>query len=315
MQMSKFRDGFSPEIHLILTNYTAVILYTVYEDLRNRSQGNRTLDKGGWCMYYEVYLDSIFLICFCMNRYLLGLTALHLSCAATHGRLWLGAAVGAVGNLLVLLFPAAMMPLRIILYAVCLYGMAGITFRCWWGRGLLKIAESLCVCFFLLGGVLVMLLRLLPGKEGWLASGATVLLLGAGCYEGIRLLALHRRRSEEGCRVTLRGADGRSVQVDGLVDTGNSLREPISGRPVAVLERRIWEELYPGETPSGMRVIPYHSVGKPAGILSGYPMKSIEVELGGIRRICEDVYVAIWQGGLSETGSYGILLQPSMFEG
>ena len=99
-------------------------------------------------MYYEVYLDSIFLICFCMNRYLLGLAALRLSCTATHGRLWMGAAVGAVGNLLAFLIPAGMMPLRMVLSAVCLYGMAGIAFRCWWGRGLLKIAESLCVCFF-----------------------------------------------------------------------------------------------------------------------------------------------------------------------
>lgn len=265
-------------------------------------------------MYYEVYLDSIFLICFCMNRYLLGLTALRLSCTATHGRMWMGAAVGAAGSLLAFILPTGL-PLRMALAAACLYGMVGITFRCWWGRGLLKIAESLCVCFFLLGGALTTLLRLLPGSEGWLASGATVLLLGAGCYEGIRLLTLHWRRREGSCRVTLYGEDGRSIQVGGLVDTGNSLREPISGKPVAVLERMAWEELYPGEAPSGMRVIPYHSVGKPAGILSGYPVKSLEVETEGIRRTCKDVYIAIWQGKLSETGAYRILLQPSMLEG
>lgn len=266
-------------------------------------------------MYYEIYLDSVFLICFCMNRYLLGLTALCLSCTATHGRMWMGAAVGAVGNLLVFLVPVEMLPLRMILSAACLYGMVGITFRCWWGRGLLKIAESLGVCFFLLGGVLAVLTRLLPGGDGWLASGAALLLLGAGCYEGIRLLVLHRRRREESCRVTLHGTDGRSIQVEGLVDTGNSLKEPISGRPVAVLEKRVWEELYPGEEPFGMRVIPYHSVGKSAGILTGYPIKSLEVEIEGIRRICEDVYIAIWKEKLSETGTYSILLQPSMFEG
>lgn len=265
-------------------------------------------------MYYEVYLDSIFLICFCMNRYLLGLTALRLSCTATHGRLWIGAAVGAAGNLLAFLVPAEVLPLRMVLSAACLYGMMGITFRCWWGRGLLKIAESLCVCFFLLGGILAVLLRLLPGRGEWLASGATVLLLGAGCYEGIRLLVQHRRRREESCRVTLYGADGRSVQVEGLVDTGNSLREPISGRPVAVLERRVWEELYPEKEPFGMRIIPYHSVGKSAGVLTGYPMKRLEVEIEGIRRICENVYIAIWQEKLSETGAYSILLQPSMFK-
>ena len=56
-------------------------------------------------MYYEVYLDSIFLICFCMNRYLLGLAVLCLPCTATHVRLWAGAAVGAMGELLSLLIP------------------------------------------------------------------------------------------------------------------------------------------------------------------------------------------------------------------
>ncbi len=151
--------------------------------------------------------------------------------------------------------------------------------------------------------------------EGGLADGsAAVLLLGAGCYEGIRLLVLRRQRDRENCKVTLYGADGRGIQVEGLVDTGNSLTEPISGRPVAVLEQSVWEQLYPGQPPSGMRVIPYHSVGKPSGILTGYPMKDMEVEIGGIRQKCRDIYIAIWQERLSEAGGYHILLQPAMLE-
>ncbi len=265
-------------------------------------------------MYYEVYLDSIFLICFCMNRYLLGLTALCLPCTATHARLWAGAAVGAAGELLALLVPVGGLPLRLVLLLISLYGMEGIAFGCWWGRGLVKITEGLCVFFFLLGGILKLLLGLLPGREGGLAGGGMVLLLGAGCYEGIRLLVLRRQKDRENCRVILYGADGRSVQVEGLVDTGNSLTEPISGRPVAVLEQEIWERLYPEKPPSGMRVIPYHSVGKPAGILTGYPMKDVEVEIGGVRQKCRDIYIAIWQERLSETGAYQILLQPAMLE-
>jgi len=263
-------------------------------------------------MYYEVYLDSIFLICFCMNRYLLGLAVLCLPCAATHGRLWVGAAAGAVGELLALFMPVGGMPLRLALLAVTLYIMEGITFRCWWGRGLVKITEGLCVFFFLLGGVLELLLRL--SGEGWLAHSSVVLLLGAGCYEVVRLLVLRRRRERENCRVVLYGADGRSVQVEGLVDTGNSLTEPISGRPVAVLEQRVWEQLYPKQPPSGMRAIPYHSVGKPAGILTGYPVKDMEVEIGGIRQKCRDIYIAIWQERLSEADAYHILLQPAILE-
>ena len=265
-------------------------------------------------MHYEVYLDSVFLICLCMNRYLLGLTSLCLSCTATHVRLWAGAALGAVGNLLVILVPAAAAPLRLVFLAAGLYGMAGITFRCWRGKGLVRIVESLCACFFLLGGMLTLLLKLLPGKEGWLTGSAVVLLLGAACYEGIRLLMLRRGKSRENCKVTLYGADGHSIRIEGLVDTGNSLREPISGMPVAVLEKRIWEELYPGQPPSGMRVIPYRSVGKPAGTLIGFPVRDMEVEIGGIRRKCGEIYIAIWQESLSETGTYNILLQPAMLE-
>ncbi len=265
-------------------------------------------------MYYEVYLDSIFLICLCMNRYLLGLTALCLPCAVSHVRLWAGAALGAVGNLLALVLPAGAGPLRLALFGAGFYGMAGIAFKCWRGKGLVKAAEVLCVCFFLLGGALALLLRLLPGREGWLASSAAVLLLGTVCYEGIRLLALRRQKSRESCRVNLHGADGRSMWIQGLVDTGNSLTEPISGRPVAVLEKRIWEQLYPEQPPPGMRVIPYHSVGKAAGILTGYPIKDMEVEIGGIRQKCREAYVAIGQEGLSCTGAYEILLQPSMLE-
>lgn len=265
-------------------------------------------------VYYEVYLDSIFLICLCMNRYLLGLTALCLPCAVSHVRLWAGAALGAVGNLLALVLPAGAGPLRLALFGASFYGMAGIAFKCWRGKGLVKAAEVLCVCFFLLGGALALLLRLLPDREGWLASSAAVLLLGTVCYEGIRLLALRRQKSRESCRVNLHGADGRSMWIQGLVDTGNSLTEPISGRPVAVLEKRIWEQLYPEQPPPGMRVIPYHSVGKAAGILTGYPIKDMEVEIGGIRQKCREAYVAIGQEGLSCTGAYEILLQPSMLE-
>ena len=56
------------------------------------------------------------------------------------------------------------------------------------------------------------------------------------------------------------------------------------------------------------------SVGKPAGTLIGFPVKDMEVEVGGIRRKCREIYIAIWQDRLSETGSYDILLQPAMLE-
>mgnify|MGYP002508522381 CR=1 FL=1 len=59
-----------------------------------------------------------------------------------------------------------------------------------------------------------------------LARSAVVLLLGAVCYEGIRLMTMRRRKNRSSCTVTLYGEDGHSIRIDGLVDTGNSLTEP-----------------------------------------------------------------------------------------
>ena len=99
-----------------------------------------------------------------------------------------------------------------------------------------------------------------------------------------------------------------------LLDSGNSLREPISGKPVCIVEAGILAKLWePGET-QGFRAIPYHSVGCSKGILRGFLLPTLLVETEEGRIFFTDIYVAAAGEALSKTGEYQMLLQPELFE-
>lgn len=134
--------------------------------------------------------------------------------------------------------------------------------------------------------------RLLFGAGYYIAVPFRVLLLAAAAgyaLSGILLRgdALHGPLRREVERLTIR-FEGRACEVRLLHDTGNSLAEPISGRPVLVLGReaacrllseqvrRAWAETtdaaaclaaLPPETASRFGVLPYRAVGVESGLL------------------------------------------------
>lgn len=77
--------------------------------------------------------------------------------------------------------------------------------------------------------------------------------------------------------------NGKTIQLTALVDTGNTLRDPVSGIPVLVVDAQAAQKLlsltedqlmHPIETVasgkiSGLRLIPYSAVGQSAGMLLG----------------------------------------------
>lgn len=85
----------------------------------------------------------------------------------------------------------------------------------------------------------------------------------------------------------------KTVCLTALVDTGNALRDPISGKQVIVVDQDVAMQLLglgkqaleqPLQTVAaqkipGLRLIPYHSIGCPSGMLVG--LKMDEVKIGG----------------------------------
>ena len=159
----------------------------------------------------------------------------------------------------------------------------------------------------------------------------TVLLSAAVCYGVITLvfqrLGRHSAASGELVRARLRLGE-RSVELTALVDTGNTLTDPASGRPVIVAEGERAAPLFPrehrpeptdlrdptaaltrlgtGAWRSRFRLLPYRSVGVDRGLLLAVRADGLELE----GRARGPVLVALSPTPVSDGGGYQALIGP-----
>lgn len=242
-------------------------------------------------MIYELYVDSLFLVNFVMNLYLLLLVNRSLYRAVTGRRIIFGAGISALLYFLPFLFDGPLWlkmtvgaPLGSIIMIVVVFRVRNI-------RGFLEILERILLYSVLMGGAMLLVIK----KSAWVQNRMTgiwgILGMGAVLYMLFDYLSGRRVHKDSLCRTTLIHK-GNRITVTALIDSGNSLTEPISGEPVSIIEKdlipRIW-----GEEPELYRAIPYHSIGKKRGILRGYLMPEIQIEIGGVTKVCKKTYVAV----------------------
>lgn len=249
-------------------------------------------------MRYELYADSLLLLNFVMNLYLLILVDRSTLCTATGRRILLGALFGAVCYFLPFLWNA---PPVLKLSVGFLGGTAGMIFLVFPVKGFrmfLKLLKYLILYSVGMGGGMLLLLRAL-GRLG-IPSGGVLALMGTG---GILFLFLKHFDLGHGqenciCRATL-VCGGNSLTVNALIDSGNSLTEPVSGKPVSVVDEKVFRSLWHNEFP-GFRAIPYHSIGRKHGILQGYLLPELQLEIDGMVRGFYEVYVAVSKEQISD---------------
>lgn len=106
---------------------------------------------------------------------------------------------------------------------------------------------------------------------------------------------------------------GNEVKVSGLLDTGNRLKEPISGKPVHIIEEEVIKSIISHMEPSShnIRIIPFHSVGKNKGIMTGIIIDKIIV-YGNTETVCEKPVIGLYNGKLSGDDTYSMLLNSSL---
>lgn len=242
-------------------------------------------------MHYELYLDSLFLLNFGMNLLLLSLVDHSMGHTATWYRLFAGAGVGAGCYLLPFLWKGTASGKLLFCFLPGTLLMLYATFSIRSLRALWSYFRKLMLSTFLIGGILAALLRGFPVGRKFLPGIGMV--LGMGAFS-VWLLLRGRKREKElagYCDVVLQGTV-ETLRIHALVDSGNTLTEPISGAPVSVLDARVFYRLWP-EGLSGFRAIPYHSVGKKSGILKGYPVPQMTIISQGVEREYRNVYLAV----------------------
>lgn len=100
---------------------------------------------------------------------------------------------------------------------------------------------------------------------------------------------------------------GKEHELVALLDTGNDLREPISGKAVCVVEEssilcNILEEK------EGVYMIPYHAVGTDAGLIPAVKVHQVKIMDSGGAYHCQEMLLAVYHGRLSAHGKYQMLL-------
>ena len=198
-------------------------------------------------------------------------------------------------------------------------GSAGRRFSLRQKRELLSAAGLYAACSCLLGGTLSALQgagRALGERKG--VPAVTVLgVLAPALAASLAGCALWRReqkkRSDPLWRVRLKEGE-TTVEVVALADSGNSLTDPCTHRPVCVADRAVLRALGVLEKPERFRIIPYHSVGKGRGLLQAAAVEEMRLYRAGQERVQKRVLIAVSQEKLSQSGSWQMLLHPAILE-
>ncbi len=266
-----------------------------------------------------IYLDSAFLLNLVMDLYLLKLTAKILGKTATFSRLLAGSLTGTAVYCLILCLPG--IPRSVKMTAGMLATgalMIKIGCRTKGIKQLIRAMGYLYLFSFLLGGFLLFVKARLSQNAGriWEQHEGKILciLFLSFFLETLLEAVIHKSRERKKklfCEVKLKGDQG-PLEVKALVDTGNGLRDPISGKPVALLDQKIWEDMKSMQRPERYKLIPYHSIGRKNGMLEGYEVD--QVEIWGIeeKKQLEHVIIAVCREELSGTGSYQMILPPEL---
>ena len=204
-------------------------------------------------MEQEVYVDLYFLINTCMNLLTLMIAATLLHRKVKRLRAWLAAAAGGAWAVVALFWGIdGFWGLLCDGAAIFLMSYAVFASKKTTLAGLLKCTAVAVLTSMILGGVMTALYALfnridLPLGDTQTESSSVLIfaliaaLAGVATVQGGRFLGLSKKT--EYVTVT---ADlfGKTVTLRALVDTGNRLREPISGRSVIVADKaRILEAL------------------------------------------------------------------------
>ena len=105
------------------------------------------------------------------------------------------------------------------------------------------------------------------------------------------------------------------MKAKALLDTGNHLREPLTNRPVIIVEKTLLKQIMTRELleyTTRIKVIPYRSIGKEHGTMYGLVLDGLEVTVDNVVHKHEDVVACVYEGTLSSKKDYQLILHEEL---
>ena len=280
-------------------------------------------------MYYEIFIDVLFTMNYVMDFFLLRLVNRLLHSSATLGRSLLGALIGAGGVCLLAIHPGSRIMNTILVHVVINTLMVRFGCNLKTVREILKGVLILYICSFLLGGMMLFWQSRMEMREikmVLLAGSISYLFLEAG----IRVYT--RKEKKENCtyQVCLYEGD-KSREGKALLDTGNGLTDPVSGKPVNVIRREMlnglladtildslehFSEKCPDEDFGNLspHFVPFATLGCTGGLLVAITIDYLSLEIQGKNKIIFRPVVAFSDEGAVFPENYQMILHPNLID-
>ena len=295
-----------------------------------------------------IYLDVVLIENLCMNYIILFATAYLLKIKVNHIRLIISALIGGIYSILSymeILKLYSNMTFKLILSIVMIY----IAYK---PSDIKKLTKQLIFFYlmsFVFGGCAFALLYIIKPQEILIRNGILigtyplkVAILGGLMgfvitAVAFRLVKNRLSRKDIYCEIEIY-FNKKIAITKALVDTGNMLKEPITGKAVIIVEKEVLKKVLPdiildnlqkiigGDVPKEiyedenkeyvkkLSLIPFSSLGKENGMLLGFKVDKVEIKQEEETKTAKDVIVAIYEKKLSKKEQYFALIGLDLLE-
>ncbi|MCL2197537.1 MAG: sigma-E processing peptidase SpoIIGA [Defluviitaleaceae bacterium] len=298
-----------------------------------------------------LYADILFLVNFIMNGFVLWVLAKVVRARAKARWLLAGSGIMALLYTLLIVVEALRFVNVVVSSVVILCVGVAVAFR---PRTLRDFAKYMAVAYlisFTVGGLGMALFFLtdIPYAiyfiaadwdgftriVSWQLALVGMVLSYVAIKFGIKIAERFTLKRQMLCSVCI-SVEGNDCNFDALVDTGHSLKEPLSKSPVIIAEFEYVKPLLPDSLKvlfyekqendltillsardaenfyNRIRMIPFSSLGRNNGMLIGFRPDSVKVEGAGKENTAPDVVIGIYNDKLCRDGKYSGLMSPEL---
>ena len=258
-------------------------------------------------MYYELYVDVLFLVNFFMDYIVLLFVWKVLHCETRHLRLLAGAGLGAVMTCILIVIPLPSAFLENLLFHLFVStSMIRIGLGVKNRTVFLRAFILLYIGTVFMGGILEALNQYI--KIGGLFFVFAILgyYLSLGVWNFLSKL---QRWNSTHVKVKI-GFQGKELELNALIDTGNSLYDPVTGKPVSIISKShvkdFWQET------NNTHFISLQTI---TGTACNVPLICAEkLWIKDEKNRCfHKVLFAVADKEVSKNGMYQVILNPNIF--
>ena len=291
-----------------------------------------------------IYVDIVLLENLCMNYIILFGTAYIIKIKVKHIRILLASLIGAVYAVLAYagVFPIYANLITKIILSIC---MTYIAFNPKKLKGLIKELILFYLVSFALGGCAFALLYIVRPQDIFMKNGVyigtyplKIALLGGITgfvitYVAIKIVKTRITKNEIIYKAIIK-IEEQEIEINVLLDTGNMLKDPISGDAVIMVEKNKLYKILPNEMLDNtnkflggefenaesleyrkrIRFIPFTSVGKQNGMLLGIKPDLVKIIIDVDEIVNEKTIIGVYEKTFSKYGKYSGLIGLDILE-